>query len=286
MDSISQDLVGERTALPGRAGGEFLDVARLRAVADAAAEQFRTAQPFPYIALDGLFDPDLLGGIVAEFPRPGDIAWQRHRNRREVKLASSRDDLFPPLTRALLYHLNSATFLDFLSYVTGIPNLIGDSYFEGGGMHQIVPGGRLAIHADFNRHPRYGFDRRLNALLYLNADWRDDYGGHLELWDQQMQGCVQRIAPIFNRLVVFATTDTTYHGHPEPLTCPEGMTRKSLALYYYTNGRPAEEATDRHSTLFMARPGEDLQDKRFDLKAFAKDVLPPIVTRTISRMIG
>ena len=200
---------------------------------------------------------------------------------------SSRDEYFGPLTKGLLYHLNSSTFLDFLSQITGIENLIADSYLWGGGMHQIEQGGKLAIHADFNRHPRYNLDRRLNALLYLNPNWQEDYGGHLELWDREMTGCVVRIAPLFNRLVVFATTDFSYHGHPDALTCPEGVTRKSLALYYYTNGRPAEEISASHSTLWQARPAEDLgggpEPPRSRLKDLAKDLLPPVVTRLIKR---
>jgi hypothetical protein len=267
----------------------FLPVLRLRELAVSLAEQFRTARPFPHVVLDGLFDPDLLAGIVDEFPRPSDIEWTKYRDSRQVKLASSRDEHFGPLTKGLLYHLNSATFLGFLSQVTGIENLIADSFFEGGGMHQIEGGGKLAIHADFNRHPRNQLDRRLNALLYLNRNWQEEYGGHLELWDRDMRGCVARIAPLFNRLVVFATTDFSYHGHPDTLTCPEGVTRKSLALYYYTNGRPAEEISDGHTTLFQARPGEDLAEPRSRLnrlKDLAKDLLPPVVTRLLSRQTG
>lgn len=265
---------------------EILPVARLRELAPALADQYRRAQPFPHIVVDGLFDPDLLMGIVREFPRPDDIEWIENKNRREKKLASNRDRHFRPLARSLLYHLNSATFLDFLSRVTGIANLIADSYFEGGGMHQIVRGGRLAIHADFNRDRRTGLDRRLNALVYLNAGWQDEWGGHLELWDREMTHCVTRIAPKFNRLVVFSTRDDTYHGHPDPLMCPEGVTRKSLALYYYTNGRPEEEIHGDHSTLYRARPGEDLSDQGSPLRDLAKDLLPPMVTRLVSRHTG
>jgi Rps23 Pro-64 3,4-dihydroxylase Tpa1-like proline 4-hydroxylase len=265
----------------------FLPVARLREVAPSAAQQYRTARPFPHVVLDGLFDPDLLTGIIKEFPRPSDIKWIQYRNKREVKLASGRDEHFGPLTKGLLYHLNSSPFLDWLSQITGIENLMADSYFEGGGMHQIERGGKLAIHADFNHHPRYNVDRRLNALLYLNSDWQEEYGGHLELWDREMTGCVARIAPLFNRLVVFATTDFSYHGHPDRLTCPEGVTRKSLALYYYTNGRPAEEISGDHSTLWRARSGnledQDLEQEqpRLRVKDLVKDLLPPVVTRLI-----
>ena len=151
------------------------------------------------------------------------------------------------------------TFLQFLSEVTGIPNLISDPGFEGGGLHQIIPGGKLGVHADFNRHRDYGLDRRLNLLLYLNKDWREEYGGNLELWDRNMSKCEARVAPLFNRVMVFGTTDFTYHGHPDPLQCPEGMTRKSMALYYFSNGRPAEEVTGDHSTLFRARNRGDFQ---------------------------
>src|SRR5262249_34806488 len=135
-------------------------------------------------------------------------------------------------------------------------------------------------------HPRYGLDRRLNAILYLNSNWQEEYGGHLELWDRDMTRCVSRIAPLFNRLVVFTTTDFSYHGHPNVLECPEGMTRKSLALFYYTNGRPADEVSDLHWTLFQARPGEEFEDfeQRDRLKNLAKDVLPPVVTRLIRKL--
>jgi len=63
--------------------------------------------------------------------------------------------------------------------LTGIDALVPDPHFEGGGLHQIEPGGHLKVHADFNRHPRTGLARRLNALIYLNRDWKPEYGGAL-----------------------------------------------------------------------------------------------------------
>ena len=159
-------------------------------------------------------------------------------------------------TRLLLYQLNGSVFLQFLEQLTGIDGLIPDPYFGGGGLHQIERGGYLKVHADFNWHPKLRLDRRLNLLLYLNKDWKEAYGGHLELWSRNMTRCVQRILPIFNRCVIFSTTDTSYHGHPDPLRCPPSITRKSLALYYYTNGRPEQEQSAPHDTLFQERPGE------------------------------
>ena len=87
-----------------------------------------------------------------------------------------------------------------------------------------------------------------------NEDWDDVYGGHLELWDRNMSNCARRILPEFNRLVVFSTTDYSYHGHPDPLNCPPGRARISIAQYYYSAGRPAAERSGTHSTTYKKRP--------------------------------
>ena len=266
--------------------GGFLPLARMAKLAKTAPANYASAQPFPHVVFDDFFDPSLLDDVLAEFPRPGAIKWQRFDNQQEIKLASAIESNFGAVTRLLLYHLNSFTFLDFLSRVTGIANLISDPCFDGGGLHQIVRGGKLAVHADFNKHPRYGLDRRLNVLVYLNRGWREEYGGALELWDRHMTRSEAKIFPLFNRLVIFGTTDFTYHGHPEPLQCPPELTRKSLALYYFTNGRPAEELSGDHSTLFKARGGEEFKlDMRQRVRSAARELLPPILTRQLRKYL-
>ena len=176
--------------------------------------------------------------------------------------------------------MNSAPFLEFLKILTGISPLISDPRLEGGGLHQIERNGFLKIHADFNVHPLYKLDRRLNLLIYLNKDWEEAYGGHFELWDREMSRCIEKILPTFNRMVVFSTTDYSYHGHPDPLTCPPDRYRRSLALYYYTNGRPEEEKSATHSTLYQQRPKETptLHDRLpSKVRAKLRRVLPPIL---------
>ena len=140
--------------------------------------------------------------------------------------------------------------------MTGIKNLLPDPTLSGGGYHEIKSGGYLKIHADFNKHPKYGLDRRLNLLIYLNKNWDVSFGGDFELWDQQMNNCVKKIPPNFNNVAIFSTTSNSYHGHPNPLTCPKNRSRKSIALYYYTNGRPEDEKVsllENHTTIFRAR---------------------------------
>ena len=217
----------------------------------ALRERYLGADPFPHIVLDDLFDDADLERVLAEFPKPDETRWMRFDSPLEKKLGFYHEhSAISPAIRAFLDAMNGFEMLLFLEALTGIDGLIPDPYFGGGGLHQIESGGFLKIHADFNVHPKLKLDRRLNMLVYLNKDWREEWGGHLELWNASMTECRQRVLPSFNRTVVFSTTDTSYHGHPHPLASPPGVTRKSVSLYYYTAGRPAEERSVAHDTIF------------------------------------
>lgn len=235
----------------------FFDPRQLAKLAAAHHGAYATADPFPHAVIDGIIPEWVVDGILDEFPSSQKKEWQEFDTALERKLGNLPETSYGPLTRQVLAQCNSSLFVGFLEQLTGIGGLVPDPHFLGGGLHQIVPGGFLKIHADFNRHPQLNLDRRLNVLIYLNRDWTDDYGGHLELWDRGMSHAVRRVLPVAGRCVVFSTTSFSYHGHPDPLTCPPDRTRKSLALYYYSNGRPAEElVAPEHDTLFQNRPGE------------------------------
>jgi hypothetical protein len=220
-------------------------------------DAYAAAAPFPHAVLDGLFADDVLDAVLAEFPRPQAINWVQFDNPTEKKLAYSYKEPLGETLRSFLFEMSSAPVLEFLQQLTGIEGLIPDPYFGGAGPHQIARGGFLKVHADFNWHPLLKLDRRLNLIVYLNKDWQPDYGGHLELWNRDMSRCEQRVLPVFNRTVVFSTTDTSYHGHPAPLACPETMTRKSVSFYYYSNGRPDEERSAPHDTIFKKTHASD-----------------------------
>lgn len=214
--------------------------------------RYVAAEPFPHIVMDGLFEDEELNRVLREFPAPDAMRWMEFDNAHEKKLGFFYErSTLSDTVRQFLDAMNGFEMLLFLEALTGIEGLIPDPYFGGGGIHQIEPGGFLKVHADFNVHPKLKLDRRLNMLIYLNRDWKDEYGGHLELWDPELRRCRQRIAPLFNRTVVFSTSDTSFHGHPHPLTAPAGMTRKSVSLYYYTAGRPGSEASTPHDTIFV-----------------------------------
>jgi hypothetical protein len=227
------------------------------------ARTYADASPFPHIVMDDFFPADRLKRVTAEL-RAARIDPEAPGYGFMGKRRCSDPDKFPPEARRLIDDLTAPPFLRWLEELTGIADLQNDPFFEGGGLHQIPPGGYLKIHTDFNWHKRLGLHRRINLLLYLNEGWNEDWGGHLELWDEAAIGdphasAAVSIAPLFNRVVIFSTTDTSYHGHPVPLACPPDRTRNSIALYYYTKERPSGETRFFHSNIanYRPRPGED-----------------------------
>ncbi len=261
-------------------------VERLRDLLPAARASYQSAEPFPHTVIDGLLRPEVAQALEASFPKPEHRIWKHHLHLNAHKFACNRWDAMPPLFQAVLRELNSPPVVEFLQALTGIRDLLVDDTLEGGGLHQIVPGGYLKVHADFNYHPDTGHHRRINLLLYLNSGWRDDWDGNLELWDRQMSRCVKSITPTLNRCVVFSTTDQAYHGHPRPLRCPEGMSRKSLALYFYTTARPLEETSRQHSTLYQRAPTDSVLASSFRLARRLPGALPEVLRHTLRKLRG
>ena len=192
---------------------------------------YREAAPFPHCVIDNFLEPAVYRELVDAFPGPEADIWYRFASGKENKKLQSREhDALPEPLRQFLTDANGSTFTRFLERLTGIEGLIPDPHLHGGGLHQTLPGGHLGVHVDYNYHSEWRLDRRLNVILYLNDDWDETWGGNLELWDAEMKERVQSIAPMGNRLVVFNTDERSWHGHPDPLRCPEGRTRKSIAL--------------------------------------------------------
>jgi hypothetical protein len=204
-----------------------------------SADSYRQADPFPHIVIDDFLPGDVLRQVIKEFPDPSSSIWvERINHDTQVKLASNKVDNAPQAIRDVMYLLNSGRTLRALEQLTGEGPLIADPHYSGGGLHQIENGGHLAVHSDFSKLPEYGIYRRLNLLVYLNEDWLPEYEGKLELWSRDAKVKVREVEPVANRAVIFTTDSTSYHGHPVPIVCPPGRSRRSLALYYYTVQAP------------------------------------------------
>ena len=240
-------------------------------------KNYLTAKPFPNIALNNFFNNDFLNTILNEFPDLSKLHGSQNYNvKNEIKFSNKNYDKFPATIKSFIDFLNSDIFLSFLQNITSIEEkLISDPQLEGGGLHEIKRGGVLKVHTDFNRHPTLDLDRRVNVLIYLNKNWKDSYGGCLELWNKNMSMCEKKISPTFNTMVIFSTTDFSNHGHPEPLNCPKDISRKSLALYYFSSGRPKSEVLSKHKknrTFFKGRKGikNDADEKKEYFKNFMR----------------
>lgn len=235
---------------------------RLDKIAQNHSQAYAEASPFPHIVIDGIFPKRFLEAVSSEFPESKDEKGCHTKKcftqaMQNIKSAVDDEREMGMYTRVFFGFLKSSTWITFLEQLSGIQGIIPDPHFRGSGLHMTATGGSLDIHADFNRHKQYKLDRRVNTFVYMNDDWPESYGGHLELWGRDMRSCYQKILPSMGRFVVFSSTDFSYHGHPQPQTSPEDRSRKSIALYYYTNGRPKEECLNQncegndHSTLFQ-----------------------------------
>lgn len=221
------------------------------------AALYREAAPYPHIRLDNFLSPWAAEKACAEFPPVKTEGWIHYVHINEKKHGLNKLDLLPPFITEVIREMNSPRFVAHISRLTGIPGLLADDMLEGGGLHQSQRNGFLNVHADFTVHPhKRHWRRRVNILVYLNKDWLPEYNGNLELWDRKMTGAQQKIAPLFNRCVIFNTDEDSYHGVPDPILCPEDMTRKSIALYYFT-----EEAVkpSLRSTNYKSRPQDGMK---------------------------
>ena len=226
--------------------------------------------PFPHLVADNLFPKEVIEAVAKEIPDSPKVTDKNcvigsqqcfnTPNLEFKKNAFDNEQYFGPATLSMFKFLRSTIFIQFLEQLTGIQDLIPDPEYQGSGIHQTLSGGQLQIHADFNRYSKYDMHRRVNVFIYLNPDWEESYGGDLELWSRDMKVCNVKIAPLMNRFVAFTSNDFSYHGHPHPLSCPSNRSRRSLALYYYTKTRPAEDCLNQdcsssHTTLFQKTPG-------------------------------
>jgi len=226
--------------------------------ADQLATRFGERDPFRHVVIDNFFAPDYCAQLLAQFP-----AFERGNARNEDGRIGNKSTIekirhLGPALAALDDLVQSAEFLALIGRITGIPDLLYDPWYFGGGTHENRNGQELDAHVDFNRHPVEKWHRRLNLIVYLNHEWNDAWGGSLELHSdpRSADDRITVITPLYNRAVIFETTEWSWHAFPR-IALPvhkQGLTRKSVALYFYTKERPSDELADAHSTIYVDQP--------------------------------
>ena len=264
--------------------GVNLDFEDAKKYGEELSGQYCFAEPYPHIVIDNFLPEALIEKILSNFPQnklKNDVMFESGYaglHKRQIMPADCNG-----FVREVFGFFNSAPMVEFLESLTTIPSLIPDPHFMGGGFHETSKGGKLGMHADFRINDKLHLSRRINMIIYLNKDWKDEYGGNLELWDKQMQYKVHAVSPVFNRCVIFNTDADSFHGHPDPLTTPDDITRKSIALYYYTASRRIYEDAVAHSTMYKARTHDDeatkKQVRRLVFDNYLQDLTPPVFSR-------
>lgn len=215
-------------------------------------------EPYPHAVYDNFLPLSFADKIYKELKNIDvNEHWYKYDNQLEKKRATDRWELFPPNTAHFLMSTLAKPFISVIEEKFNIKGLIGDGALRGGGIHIHFPGTKLDIHKDFTFHNDLKLWRRVNAIWFANKEWDPEWNGFLELWNADMTECVRKIFPKFNRLVVFEAPNAN-HGLPDPLACPEGHRRMTLAMYYYTAEKPKNIPDEKRSTTFLRRPTDPI----------------------------
>lgn len=253
---------------------ELIDYSSLEHRKEQLHKAWHEAQPFHYIVFENFFTPEAAELILQNYPTTTQGGWDNttYINQRNK---FSMTKFTNPVIQQAFNELNSPKLLPTIEYITGIKDLVADEQLFGGGLHQSITGAFLDVHVDFNYHPETKYHRRMNILVYMNKDWKMDYNGYLELWDMSAKKQLAYVEPKFNRCVIFETNEISFHGHPKPLNTPEGISRKSLAAYYYTKERPENEVAQDHNTIYVNTEGTEgvVKNLKSGLKAFTERII-------------
>ncbi len=239
---------------------------------DKLKEEYSNNLPFSYIKIDNFLNEELVQKIQQEFPRDFSNWWE-YNNPIEVKLANDDINNFDENIKKIFYLLSSKKLVEIFSKITGIENLEYDPYLHGAGLHAHPRNGRLNIHLDYEKHPILeDKERRLNIILFLNKEWKEEWNGDNQLWDRTMSQCKVKTFPKFNKAIIFQTNDISWHGVPDKIICPEDIYRISLAYYYISpliskkdNEKFGNDGSGyRSKATFIKRP-QDKQSDKMDL---------------------
>ena len=244
-----------------------MDQSYLRTIAQKCAQQIYDSkksgayceEPFQHLVIDDFLPEKMACDAMDAFPSLHDDVWEHSRDEGiEVKSRSLWESEFdiPQGMVDVIRMANSSIFLKAMSSVLGIPKLMPDPYFSGGGLNVTELGGHLDVHVDGNYHDASGLNRRVNLLIYLNPNWEESWGGEFGVYNKDGSTLVRAIPPIFNRCVIFDSHDKSFHGLPNPINFPASSPRKSIILYYYTAAeRPADQVqvAEPHSALWRSK---------------------------------
>ena len=202
---------------------------------DTYKSKFQSASPFGNVVINDFLRSDIAEKVFKSFPSNYE-EWHNYNNPLEVKCAYDDIDNMDKSIQKVFLALSTQYAINKFSYITGIENLEYDPCLHGAGLHAHPRNGRLQLHLDYEKHPiLIDKERRLNIILFLTKDWKKEWNGSNQLWNQNLTKAEVCTEVKFNTAIIFQTNNISWHGLPDKIQCPENVFRKSLAYYYISD---------------------------------------------------
>jgi hypothetical protein len=243
-------------------------------------QQLRNAKPYPHLVVHNWFNPTLLELVREEFDLLDQDQWRELRNEQELTHRSLPQSRLGPASEIYFSVVNSGWFLELISSITDVEDLLPDPRLAGGGLHETPAGGKFGVHRDFDIHADYGLTNKMVFITYLNRGWDPAWGAALEIWDIDRGTSARSIPPEFGTSVLLMHGPKSFHGHPEPMAAPPGQTRRSLANYYYQNPAAVPMRVKRISSVFL------IAHRSKPLRHLARRWLPPALLDAIKKLVS
>jgi Rps23 Pro-64 3,4-dihydroxylase Tpa1-like proline 4-hydroxylase len=227
---------------------------KLESDAEAIREDFAADKGIKtrFTAIDGLLPEEIARNIFNAFP-PFD-QMRLLNSFREKKFTSKSLEKYDPLIADITFAFQDQRIIDKVAELTGIIDPHGDPKLYAGGISAMETGHFLNPHLD-NSHDLDQVNYRvLNLLYYCSPDWKPEYGGNLELWNEDVTEAVE-IPSLFNRLVLMSTNDKSWHSVNQ---IKHDGARCCISNYYFSPHSPNGYETT-HVTYFKARPEQKLR---------------------------
>lgn len=225
---------------------------------DRYNKEYTSAKPFEHVVIPNFFTEETAEDIHKNFPDP-DKTWFKYENPFEGKyiLNKFKDGDY---MKGIIDGLYTQEFLAHMSKLSGIENLESDPHLNAGGLHSYTRNGVSGVHLDYTIHPLSGKERRLSIMIYMSKNWDDAWGGHLKMWDDNLENCKTLTHSLWNTALIFRTNGKAYHGFPEPIKCPEGNFRKVIGIYYMSEPTIESLQNPRKNAHYFAEPGKPVHE--------------------------
>lgn len=233
---------------------------------DRLYKAFVSNTPFPNIEFRDFLDEGIALGMKNEitnsYRKYNHLLKNFTRNGSHmIELCEAGD--YCPIAHRLIGDLHSKYFVGWLEKVTGIDGLIPDPWLIGASYMRCYRGDSLQVHSDFNWNDKLKLHRKLTLVIYLNPEWEEEWNGDIQLWDKEKQKCVKKYFPSNGNMVLWENQKYAFHGHPNPLNCPEHITRDGFRLFYYVSDATPKEDEPPHRSLYWF---DENSKEPFDLK--------------------